>query len=227
MSVSTVNIKAHTVPYESGLSVEEFIAHVARVSNPANENNNKTAQQLIRYLIKHKHWSPLELANVVLEIYTPRDIARQILRHRSFSFQEWSQRYADPTGILGFTQREARLQDLTNRQNSLELTGAHPEADWLEGEWKIRQAILLEHVQEDYDWAIEHGIAKEVARTVLPEGLTMSRMYVNGTLRSWMHYCLLRMGKETQKEHREVATMCWNNLIVLFPSIATITLENT
>lgn len=227
MSISAVKIKAHTVPYESDLTVEQFIAHVARVSNPANENNTKTANQLVRYLIKHKHWSPLELVNVVLEISTPRDIARQILRHSSLKFQEFSQRYANPTDTLGFTHREARLQDSTNRQNSLEVLDSHAEGSWLKGEWDIRQSILLEHIKEDYDWAIEHGIAKEVARTVLPEGLTMSRMYVNGTLRSWMHYCLLRMGEETQKEHREVATMCWNNLIVLFPCIATITLENT
>ena len=196
------------------LGVDEFIAYVARVSNPSNQNNTLTASKLLKYLAKHKHWSPFEMVNVVMEINTTRDIARQILRHRSFSFQEFSQRYADPTKDLGFVNREARLQDIKNRQNSIE-TGNES----LQLEWLGKQLMIQARVEEAYKWAIDNGIAKEQARAVLPEGLTVSRMYMNGTLRSWIHYCQLRMGPETQKEHRQVALDAWNEIIKVFPSL--------
>lgn len=203
-----------TRPLDEKMSVDEFIAYVARVSNPSNQNNTLTATKLLRYLAKHKHWSPFEMANVVMEINTTRDIARQILRHRSFSFQEFSQRYADPTSDLGFTIREARLQDQKNRQNSIET-----DDDDLQKDWEWHQEIVLNAAKNSYAWAIENGVAKEQARAVLPEGITNSRMYMNGTLRSWIHYCQLRMGPETQKEHREVATDCWYEITKLFPSL--------
>jgi thymidylate synthase (FAD) len=196
------------------ISVDEFIAYVARVSNPSNQNNTLTASKLLKYLAKHKHWSPFEMVNVVMEINTTRDIARQILRHRSFSFQEFSQRYADPTKDLGFINREARLQDMKNRQNSIE-TGDES----LQLEWLGKQLMIQARVEEAYKWAVDNGIAKEQARAVLPEGLTVSRMYMNGTLRSWIHYCQLRMGPETQKEHRQVALDAWNEIIRVFPSL--------
>ena len=196
------------------LTVDEFIAYVARVSNPSNQHNTLTAQKLLRYLAKHKHWSPFEMVNVVMEINTTRDIARQILRHRSFSFQEFSQRYADPTQDLGFVTREARLQDQKNRQNSIETDNKT-----LQQEWENRQMTIRDTVEDIYAWAIENGIAKEQARSVLPEGLTVSRMYMNGTLRSWVHYCQLRMGPETQKEHREVALDAWYQITEVFPSL--------
>ena len=196
------------------MTVDEFIAYVARVSNPSNQNNTLTAPKLLRYLAKHKHWSPFEMVNVVMEINTTRDIARQILRHRSFSFQEFSQRYADPTKDLGFVHREARLQDMKNRQNSIEVNDP-----FLELDWQKRQEKLLEMVGDTYNWAIEQGIAKEQARAVLPEGLTNSRMYMNGTLRSWVHYCQLRAGVETQKEHREIARDAWYQITEVFPSL--------
>jgi thymidylate synthase (FAD) len=196
------------------LNVDEFIAYVARVSNPSNQMNTETAPKLLRYLAKHKHWSPFEMVNVVMEIETTRDIARQILRHRSFSFQEFSQRYADPTKDLGFVPREARLQDQKNRQNSIDTNDVD-----LQREWHNRQAVVTRVVEDTYKWAAENGIAKEQARAVLPEGLTVSRMYMNGTLRSWIHYCQLRMGVETQKEHREVATNAWYQITEKFPSL--------
>ena len=197
-----------------GSSVDEFVAYVARVSNPSNQNNKETAPKLLRYLAKHKHWSPFEMVNIVMEIETTRDIARQILRHRSFSFQEFSQRYADPTKDLGFVTREARLQDEKNRQNSIEYD--NPE---LQDAWRLKQAELSAMSQETYNWAIRRGIAKEQARVVLPEGNTISRMYMNGTLRSWIHYCQLRMGPETQKEHREIAIDAWYQITQKFPSL--------
>ena len=197
-----------------GSSVDEFVAYVARVSNPSNQNNTATAPKLLRYLAKHKHWSPFEMVNIVMEIETTRDIARQILRHRSFSFQEFSQRYADPTQDLGFVTREARLQDLQNRQNSIETDNGNLTIAWTQ----IQQNMQKE-AQRSYEWAIQNGIAKEQARAVLPEGLTVSRMYMNGTLRSWIHYCQLRMGPETQKEHREVATDAWYQITEKFPSL--------
>jgi len=196
------------------MSVDEFIAYVARVSNPSNQNNTLTANKLLKYLIKHKHFSPFEMVNVVMEINTTRDIARQILRHRSFSFQEFSQRYADPTKDLGFVTREARLQDQKNRQNSIEI-----DDESLQGTWEQLQNNLTTSVQKTYEWAIKNGIAKEQARAVLPEGLTVSRLYMNGTLRSWIHYCQLRMANGTQKEHREIATDAWYEITNVFPSL--------
>ena len=196
------------------LTVDEFIAYVARVSNPSNQNNTLTAPKLLRYLAKHKHFSPFEMVNIVMEINTTRDIARQILRHRSFSFQEFSQRYADPTQDLGFVWRDARLQDMKNRQNSIET-----DDEELQKQWMIKQGLLINEVDNVYKWAAENGIAKEQARAVLPEGLTVSRMYMNGTLRSWIHYCQLRAGPETQKEHREIAIDAWNQIIENFPSL--------
>jgi thymidylate synthase (FAD) len=196
------------------MSVDEFIAYVARVSNPSNQNNTLTANKLLKYLIKHKHFSPFEMVNVVMVINTTRDIARQILRHRSFSFQEFSQRYADPTKDLGFVTREARLQDQKNRQNSIEI-----DDESLQGTWEQLQNNLTTSVQKTYEWAIKNGIAKEQARAVLPEGLTLSRLYMNGTLRSWIHYCQLRMANGTQKEHREIATDAWYEITNVFPSL--------
>jgi len=196
------------------MSVDEFVAYVARVSNPDNQNNMVTANKLLKYLAKHKHWSPFEMVNVVMEINTTRDIARQILRHRSFAFQEFSQRYADPTKDLGFVTREARIQDEKNRQNSIEYD--NPE---LQTAWRKKQEEVIANSQEAYDWAIRRGIAKEQARSVLPEGLTVSRLYMNGTLRSWIHYCQLRMTNGTQKEHREVAIDAWYQIVDAFPSL--------
>jgi len=196
------------------MSVDEFIAYVARVSNPSNQMNTETAPKLLRYLAKHKHWSPFEMVNIVMEIETTRDIARQILRHRSFSFQEFSQRYADPTQDLGFEIREARLQDQKNRQNSIE-TDDDDILEW----WSVAQTVSQQQAQALYTQAIKRGIAKEQARALLPEGLTVSRMYMNGTLRSWIHYCQLRMGVETQKEHRQIATDAWYEITKVFPSL--------
>jgi thymidylate synthase (FAD) len=192
----------------------EQIAFVARVSNPSNQNNDATAEKLVNYLIKHKHWSPLELVDITLSIETTRDIARQILRHRSFVFQEFSQRYADPTKDLGFVTKEARFQDLKNRQNSVDVTD-----EVLQNQWKDRQEVLLEQAQKQYAWAIDNGIAKEVARVVLPEGLTVSRMYMKGSIRSWIHYIQIRSGIETQKEHREIAIACAEAIEPIFPMI--------
>lgn len=197
------------------MSVDEFIAYVARVSNPSNQMNTETAPKLLRYLAKNAHWSPFEMVSICMEIDTTRDIARQILRHRSFSFQEFSQRYADPTKDLGFVWRDARLQDQKNRQNSIDT-----DDEELQKQWQIRQGLLINEVDNVYKWAIENGIAKEQARAVLPEGLTQSRMYMNGTLRSWIHYCELRMANGTQKEHREIATMAWQEITKIFPSLA-------
>lgn len=195
-----------------GKNLLEQVAYAARVSNPANQNNNDSAEKLVRYLIKHQHWSPLEMVNVCLEIETTRDIARQILRHRSFSFQEFSQRYA--VADLGFEFKEARLQDVKNRQNSIEVNDAK-----LQLNWETQQDYVIAAAQKTYRWALEHGIAKEQARAVLPEGITVSRLYMNGTLRSWVHYIQLRSGVETQKEHREVALACANAIEPIFPMI--------
>ena len=196
------------------LSVDEFIAYVARVSNPSNQNNTLTAPKLLKYLAKHKHWSPFEMVNVVMEINTTRDIGRQILRHRSFSFQEFSQRYADPTKDMGFVTREARLQDTKNRQNSVETSDEE-----LQRDWQIVQSIVTEKAEYAYQWAIENGIAKEQARAVLPEGLILSRMYMAGSLRSWIHYCMVRADVSTQKEHREIALMAWDEIKKAFPCL--------
>lgn len=197
------------------LKVDEFVAYVARVSNPANQDNKMTASKLLRYLVRNKHWSPFEMVNVVMEIETTRDIGRQILRHRSFSYQEFSQRYADPTQ-LGLMTREARLQDTKNRQNSIE-----PEEDWHNTPvWERLQNSVASEAIKVYNWAINNGIAKEQARVVLPEGMTLSRMYMNGTLRSWIHYCQLRTSNGTQKEHRAVAVMAWQEILKVFPSLS-------
>ena len=191
----------------------EQVAYAARVSNPSNQNNNNTAEKLVRYLIKNQHWSPLEMVSVCLEINTTRDIARQILRHRSFSFQEFSQRYAD-VSQLGFELKEARLQDTKNRQNSFETDNLALQA-W----WEQYQNKVLDVCKDAYEFALNKGIAKEQARAVLPEGMTKSRMYMNGTLRSWVHYIQLRTDKATQKEHREVAIACAQAIREIFPMI--------
>jgi len=199
--------------YDEGLlDVQELVAFCARVSNPSNQFNTETSEKLIKYLIKHQHWSPLEMVSACLEIETTRDIARQILRHRSFSFQEFSQRYADPTKDLSFVLREARLQDTKNRQNSVENTNLALAA-W----WEERQKRVIKEAQEAYAWAIDNGIAKEQARAVLPEGLTVSRLYMNGTLRSWVHYCELRMANGTQKEHADIAREIAKVIAEVFP----------
>ena len=190
-----------------------LVSYCARVSNPSNQNNEETSEKLIKYLIKNKHWSPLEMVSVCLEIETTRDIARQILRHRSFSFQEFSQRYADPTKDLQFVTREARLQDSKNRQNSIELD----DESELHHAWKAKQELIIHESKMAYDWAINNGIAKEQARAVLPEGLTMSRMYMNGTLRSWVHYIELRTANGTQKEHMNIAKDCAFEIAKVFP----------
>ena len=199
--------------YDEGLTdAEELVAFCARVSNPSNQFNMATADKLIRYLTKHAHWSPLEMVSACLEIETTRDIARQILRHRSFSFQEFSQRYADPTKDLDFVLRNARLQDTKNRQNSVATDDRE-----LKAEWASRQQAVIDLVKENYKWAIENGIAKEQARAILPEGNTVSRMYMNGTIRSWIHYIQLRAGNGTQLEHMEIARACAQVIAEIFP----------
>jgi len=221
-----VRLISYSQPPEDGFigldNVQDLIAYCARVSNPSNQINSATAEKLIKYLIKHQHWSPLEMVSACMEIETTRDIARQILRHRSFSFQEFSQRYADPTQDLEFVVREARLQDPVNRQNSIEIeTDPSIQEDVkmteMLTEWRRRQHGLINQSRDLYKWAIDHGIAKEQARAVLPEGLTMSRMYMNGTLRSWIHYIELRSANGTQKEHMEVARECAKVIADVFP----------
>ena len=211
-----VNLVSVSKPsaYTECNSAEEIVAWAARVSNPSNQNNTKTASKLIQYLIKNQHWSPFEMVSLAIEIKTTRDIARQILRHRSFSFQEFSQRYADPTKELRFVKREARLQDDKNRQNSIETADND-----LKENWNMLQYSLIDEARKIYTWAIHHGIAKEQARAVLPEGLTESVVIMSGTLRSWIHYCQLRMDKATQKEHREIAEMCWEIIGTHFPNV--------
>lgn len=199
---------------------QELVAYCARVSNPDNQINSETSEKLIRYLIKHAHWSPLEMVNACMEVTTTRDIARQILRHGSFKFQEFSQRYADPTESLGFVIREARLQDPKNRQNSLDTNDAALQA-W----WHAKQQFIIDQVKETYDEAIARGIAKEQARVILPEGNTVSRMYINGTLRSWIHYAGLRSANGTQKEHMEVAKECAKVIAQIFPMATTFASE--
>jgi thymidylate synthase (FAD) len=197
----------------------DLVAYCARVSNPANQFNTETSEKLIKYLIKHQHWSPLEMVSACIEIETTRDIARQILRHRSFSFQEFSQRYADPTAELGeaFVIREARFQDTKNRQNSVEFDMDDESQRLLAIEWERAQKRVLFAVEKEYKWAIANGIAKEQARAVLPEGLTVSRMYMNGTIRSWIHYINLRKENGTQKEHMEIAQACAKIISTVFP----------
>ena len=214
--MSEVNLVGITKPsaYTECTTANELIAWTARVSNPSNQNNTATAPKLVQYLIKNQHWSPLEMVHVAMEIRTTRDIARQILRHRSFSFQEYSQRYADPTQDLEFYIREARLQDAKNRQNSVEV-----DDNRLAEEWAMRQVAATDAALDAYEWAIENGIAKEQARAVLPEGNTASVMIMAGSLRSWVHYCQLRMDKATQKEHRIVAEQCWSIISHHFPDV--------
>ena len=197
----------------------DLVAYCARVSNPANQFNTETSEKLIKYLIKHQHWSPLEMVSACIEIETTRDIARQILRHRSFSFQEFSQRYADPTAELGeaFVIREARFQDTKNRQNSVEFDMNDESQRLLAIEWERAQKRVLFAVEKEYKWAIANGIAKEQARAVLPEGLTVSRMYMNGTIRSWIHYIVLRKENGTQKEHQNIALACAKIISTVFP----------
>lgn len=219
-----VKLISYSSPFDPSMkpesNVQDLVAYCARVSNPSNQSNWETSEKLIKYLIKHKHWSPLEMVSACLEIETTRDIARQILRHRSFSFQEFSQRYADPTKDLSFELREARLQDPNNRQNSINSTNEVLQAVWLE-----KQQQVVDLCKEVYEWGIKHNLAKEVARSVLPEGLTMSRMYVNGTLRSWIHYIDLRSDNGTQKEHMEIAKVCGEVISQIFPMAKELTLK--
>ena len=212
-----VKLISYSKPHDSVQGLQDLVAYCARVSNPANQNNTDTNEKLIRYLIKHQHWSPLEMVSLCLEINTTRDIARQILRHRSFSFQEFSQRYA--VADLGQEYKEARLQDTKNRQNSKELDMANDDDRRLAYQWENIQKGVINTTNQAYEWAIEHGIAKEQARAVLPEGITMSRMYMNGTLRSWVHYIQLRSANGTQKEHREIALACAQAIEPIFPMI--------
>jgi len=213
-----VKLVSYTTPCIDELGTDsdilDLIAYCARVSNPSNQTNTDTSEKLINYLIKWKHWSPFEMVNVTLEIETTRDIARQILRHRSFTFQEFSQRYADPVKELTFETREARLQDQKNRQNSIQT-----DDELLQDAWTLMQKKVIEEAKLAYNWAIQNGVAKEVARAVLPEGLTTSRMYVNGTIRSWIHYIEIRSHEATQKEHREIAVACAEAISKIFPLI--------
>jgi thymidylate synthase (FAD) len=194
--------------------IQNLISFCARVSNPSNQLNTETTDKLLSYLIKNKHWSVFEMANICLEIETTRDISRQILRHRSMNFQEFSQRYADTTKELDFEIREARLQDPKNRQNSVETTDTK-----LSEEWEKKQRVVIDTAREAYEWAVKNGIAKEQARVVLPEGNTLTRLYVNGNIRSWIHYCELRSKNGTQKEHSQVALACAEAISKLFPQI--------
>ena len=214
--MSEVNLIGLTKPsaYTECSTANELVAWAARVSNPSNQNNTATAPKLVQYLIKNQHWSPLEMVHVSMEIKTTRDIARQILRHRSFSFQEFSQRYADPTEELGFGTREPRLQDVKNRQNSIEVDDKIIDTDW-----EHIQRRMIYHAKKEYNAAIKLGIAKEQARALLPEGLTESTIIMAGSLRSWVHYCQLRMDKATQKEHRIVAEQCWEIIGQHFPDV--------
>jgi len=207
-----VKLISYSQPVEGDNSVQDLIAYCARVSNPTNQNNKQTSEKLLNYLAKEKHWSPFEMVSACLEIETTRDIARQILRHRSFSFQEFSQRYAEQTEFTVF--KEARMQDKKNRQNSTETDNVDVKMEWIK-----KQAEVAVAVKNSYSWALENNIAKEQARAVLPEGMTLSRMYMNGTLRSWIHYIELRSGNGTQKEHREIAIACAEALRPIFPII--------
>ena len=202
-------------------NAQDLIAFCARVSNPSNQHNTETSEKLIKYLIKNLHWSPLEMVSAGLEIETTRDIARQILRHRSFAFQEFSQRYADPTKDLEFVIREARLQDPKNRQNSIVLDDTIGSQN-LREQWKWHQENVIEQAKIAYQWAVLHGIAKEQARAVLPEGNTVSRLYLNGTIRSWVHYIQVRSDESTQLEHREIAIACAEAITKIFPMAATL-----
>jgi len=213
----SVRLISYSKPPEElyvGNDVQELVSYTARVSNPSNQDNTETSEKLLRYLIREKHWSPFEMVSACLEVTTTRDIARQLLRHRSFSFQEFSQRYADPTQDLNFVIREARLQDTKNRQNSIETDDSE-----LQLLWDEQQEIVARASKQAYNWAVLNGIAKEQARAVLPEGIMESRLYVNGTMRSWIHYIDLRSGHGTQKEHIELARQCADALEPIFPMI--------
>ena len=212
MEVRLISYSQTSENLEVGDSIQDIVAYCARVSKPDNQNNSETSEKLLKYLIREKHWSPFEMVSVCLEITTTRDIARQILRHRSFSFQEFSQRYADPVKSLKAVRREARLQDYKNRQNSIEIDDTK-----LDQSWKGQQDLVWLQAVKAYNWAIERGIAKEQARAVLPEGMTESRLYVNGTLRSWIHYIELREKNGTQKEHVEIARACAEAITKIFP----------
>jgi len=217
--ITNVRLVSYSKPADL-LEVEDtqdLAAYCARVSNPANQLNSGTSEKLIRYLIKHAHWSPLEMVSACLEITTTRDIARQILRHRSFSFQEFSQRYANPVEDLAFVLRDARLQDTKNRQNSIGIDLKTDDGRRLAYQWEQMQKGVIEKAKDAYTWAIEHGIAKEQARAVLPEGNTVSRLYMNGTIRSWIHYIQLRAANGTQKEHILVANECAKAIAKIFP----------
>lgn len=224
MYKSKVRLISYTQPSEEMhgeqiKNAQDLVAYCARVSNPDNQHNSETSENLIKYLIKNKHWSPLEMVSACLEITTTRDIARQILRHRSFSFQEFSQRYADPTKSLDFVLREARFQDTKNRQNSIEMDESNSQHTFLQYQFENLQKNLTYYAKEYYEWAIEKGLAKETARAMLPEGLMESRIYMNGTLRSWVHYIDLRSSNGTQKEHKEIAIKCRDVISKVFPMI--------
>lgn len=224
--MSKVSLVGMTKPSNSTgcRTAEELVAYAARVSNPANQNNTETAAGLLRYLMKNAHWSPFEMVHITLEIVTTRDISRQILRHRSFSFQEFSQRYAVSES---FVPREARLQDLKNRQNSVEIDRTSGEQRELAETWNMKQARVINEAKKAYEWALENGIAKEQARAVLPEGNTETTLYMAGSLRSWIHYCELRCANGTQLEHRKVAEQCWDVIAGHFPSIADLIANNS
>jgi thymidylate synthase (FAD) len=228
MKVKLVSYSTPASEYlQQGLdNVQDLIAFCARVSNPSNQFNTETSERLIRYLVKHRHWSPLEMVSVCLEIETTRDIARQILRHRSFSFQEFSQRYADPVKDLDFELREARLQDTKNRQNSVALDLSQDHHRQLAYQWEMMQNRVIVEAKNAYEWAVSKGIAKEQARAVLPEGLTVSRMYMNGTLRSWIHYIELRAANGTQREHMEIARACAQAITVIFPMVSNLVAQS-
>lgn len=219
MKVRLVSYSQPTPEFlEQGINdAQELVAYCARVSNPSNQFNTETSEKLIRYLIRHQHWSPLEMVSACMEIETTRDIARQILRHRSFSFQEFSQRYADPVQDLSFVLREARLQDTKNRQNSIALDLEQDQHRQLAYQWEMMQNRVITEAQNAYQWAVSKGIAKEQARAVLPEGLTVSRLYMSGTLRSWIHYIDLRSANGTQLEHQEIAVECARVIATVFP----------
>ena len=214
MSVRLISYSKPPEELYVGNDIQELIAYAARVSNPSNQDNTETSEKLLRYLIREKHWSPFEMASACLEVTITRDIARQLLRHRSFSFQEFSQRYADPTKDLKFQLKDTRLQDTKNRQNSLDVKDAELQLEWMQN-----QAEVVNAAKKSYNWAIENGIAKEQARAVLPEGIMESRLYVNGTIRSWIHYVGLRSGHGTQKEHIQLAVECAKALEPIFPMI--------
>lgn len=233
--MSTVNLISYSQPHVDFVDapvckdIQDLVAYCARVSNPANQNNTESNERLLKYLIRNQHWSPFEMVNVCLEIITTRDIARQILRHRSFSFQEFSQRYAEVGAIgtgLEFEVREARLQDTKNRQNSIPIEEADIENKYVALQWERKQKELIKWVDETYRWALEQGIAKEQARAILPEGLTQSRLYMNGTLRSWIHYIELRSANGTQLEHQRVAQQCAKAIAKIVPMLASANPEN-